>query len=328
MKIERDSLLDPVIPFEPIRRDAISTQGIWLPQIKWDGVRVLTYFDGNTVRLFNRKRRERTMQYPELSAIDTYCTGDSVILDGEIIALGQNGKPSFHEVMRRDGVRRRDSVALAQKAVPITYMVFDILYHNGEWLTTRPYVQRLERLSSILKAHPNVQQVSTHDDAFALFEVVKSYGMEGIVLKQPDSPYILGGKSDLWVKVKNYQDLIAVIGGFTVDESGAVNALLVGQYDASGRLWYIGHAGTGRLSKAEWRLLAEKFRPHVTDTRPFVNQPDRHRDANWLAPQFAVKIQFAEWTPGGTLRQPSIQSFVDIPVNQCVFDDQAPLRPN
>ncbi|GMA64449.1 DNA ligase [Alicyclobacillus fastidiosus] len=319
--------MQPIIPFEPVRRDAIPTKGDWMPQIKWDGVRMLTYFDRDGVHLFNRKRHERTMQYPELLNIHEYCSGSSAILDGEIIALGADGKPSFHNVMRRDGVRRADRVPLAQQSVAITYMVFDILYLNGEWLTKRPYRERMEMLGKVLQAHPNVQMVTTHDDANALFNVVKEYGMEGIVLKRSDSPYVIGGKSDLWIKVKNYQDLIAVIGGFTLDASNTVNALLLGQYDARGRLWYIGHTGTGKLTKQEWRAMTQWLTPHVTGTRPFVNEPERHRDANWVTIKFTVKIQFAEWTPGGTLRQPSIQAVVDVPAQRCVFDEQAPARP-
>ncbi|MDB5052920.1 MAG: ligase [Bacilli bacterium] len=95
--------LEPVIPFEPIRSNSIPEGSVWIHQIKWDGVRVLTYYDGFKCRLFNRKLNERTNQYPELLDVKSYCHSDSVILDGEIIALGSDGKPSFHEVMRRDG---------------------------------------------------------------------------------------------------------------------------------------------------------------------------------------------------------------------------------
>src|SRR5262245_27203730 len=93
--------LRPVVPFEPVSTDAMPFGNQWVAQIKRDGVRVLTYFDGKEVRLINRKLNDRTLQYPEISNIRSYSSANSVILDGEVISL-KDGKPSFHEIMRRD----------------------------------------------------------------------------------------------------------------------------------------------------------------------------------------------------------------------------------
>src|SRR4051812_46226333 len=110
--------MKPIIPMEPLSGELIPQGHEWISQVKWDGVRVLTYHDGHEVRLYNRKLHERTFHYPELTHIRSYCDADSVILDGEIIALGSDGNPSFHEVMRRDGIRRMEKVAQAKKVVP------------------------------------------------------------------------------------------------------------------------------------------------------------------------------------------------------------------
>ncbi|MDB5084898.1 MAG: ligase, partial [Bacilli bacterium] len=176
-------------------------------------------------------------------------------------------------------------------------------------------------LSRIIRPSPRIQKVDSHPNAQALFKVMQQQGMEGIVVKKTNSLYQLGGKTDAWLKVKYYRDVIAVIGGYTIG-GGAVNAILLGLYDAQGQLWYIGHTGTGKLSKREWRELLDQLAPTVVPERPFVNLPERHRDAYWVEPRYTVKVNYAEWTEGNALRQPSIQSFVDVSPRDCVFTDE------
>ncbi|MFD1677023.1 DNA ligase [Alicyclobacillus fodiniaquatilis] len=312
--------MEPIVPFEPVRHETIPLTGEWIAQIKWDGVRLLTYDDGRGVWLGNRRGRDRTKHYPELVEVQRYCRCQSVILDGEVIALGPDGKPSFHEVMRRDGIRRMERVEGMLSVAPITYMVFDVLYLNGVWLTKRPFTERQNMLADILLPDQSVQLVTNHNDATALFEVVKEFGMEGIVMKRPESPYLVAGKNDNWVKVKNYKDVVAVIGGYTLADSGKVNALLLGLYNGEGELWYIGHSGTGKLTEKEWGALTGILQLQEIDERPFANTPDRRKNAYWIVPKYTVKVQFAEWTSHGTLRQASIQAFVDMDPHKCVFE--------
>lgn len=298
--------------------DVIPKEDYWRYEIKWDGTRILVYHDQGGTRLFNRKQNERTNHYPELLQVQSYCDAESVILDGEVIALAENGKPSFHEVMRRDLIQRLDRVNEVQRIVRITYMIFDIVYYNGEWVNSRPLSDRIELLSKIISPSENVQLVSSHNDGESLFKVIQQQEMEGIVCKDLRSSYALGGKDDRWKKVKNYGDIIAVIGGFTLS-GGFVNAVLLGQYDNAGRLWYIGHTGTGKLTKAEWRDLTDVLKPMMVKERPFANRPERHKDAYWVKPVLTAKVQYSEWRwqEGRALRQPSIQSFVNVPPEEC-----------
>jgi bifunctional non-homologous end joining protein LigD len=145
--------------------------------------------------------------------------------------------------------------------------------------------------------------------------------MEGIVMKKVDSPYLIGKKNDLWLKIKNYRDLNAAIGGFTLKD-GIINAILLGLYNDEGELWYIGHTGTGKLSHQDWSELTAKLKPTQIKERPFINKPARNSDAYWVQPTLVAKIRYAEWTEGHSLRQPSIQGFVDIPVYQCRFNQK------
>src|SRR3954471_6170842 len=104
--------LEPIFAMEPVSSATIQSGEDWIAQIKWDGVRILTYADDQEVRLYNRKKNERTLHYPEVTNISEYCTSHSVILDGEVIVLGEDGKPSFHDVMRRDGLRKLERLKM------------------------------------------------------------------------------------------------------------------------------------------------------------------------------------------------------------------------
>ncbi len=311
--------MKPITPFEPLRAASVPEGKQWIYQIKWDGVRILSYCDGTSIKLYNRKKNERTYQFPELTA-PTYCSAQSFILDGEVIALAADGKPSFHEVMRRDGIRRLDRVPSAQKDVPITYMIFDIVYLNGEWMNNRSLQERQQLLREIVVPSPTVQLVATHPEGNTLFDVIRKQSMEGIICKDLNSTYAIDGKDGRWVKVKNYGDVIAVIGGFTLN-GGIVNALLAGLYQ-NGNLYFIGKVGTGKLSAADWRELTVALKKIEVTVSPFVSKHPDMRGAHWARPLLTAKIQFTEWRihEGRTMRQPSIQAFVDASPDECVFD--------
>lgn len=310
--------MEPVIPFEPRRAEKFPVGKDWVAQVKWDGVRILTYWDGNSVRLFNRKKNERTAQFPELTEVKAYCQASSIILDGEVIAL-EKGKPSFHKVMKRDGLRRLEKLEWARRNVPIAYMIFDILFYNGDWVISRTLQERQGLLEKIIHPTEEIHRVENFPDSSSLFNVIQAQEMEGVVCKELQSAYVIGGKDQRWQKVKNYRDLWAVIGGVTL-RGKSVNALLLGAYDAEGRLWYIGHAGTGKLTQTEWKQLTRQLLPLKQNKRPFVNQPSRLQEALWVEPHMTVKVKYMEWTEGGTLRQPSIQALSFVSPHECVLE--------
>lgn len=307
--------LTPIIPFEPIITQVFPEGDQWIAQVKWDGVRLLTYFEHGETQLFNRKKNERTFHYPELRQIADYCSASSVILDGEVIAL-KEGKPSFYDVMKRDGLRQFDRVGRVKKQVPITYMIFDLLYLDGEWVTSRPLAERQALLEQVIRPCAHVQLVANFSDLTGLYEAVRKEGLEGVVIKDVTSPYAIAGKDGRWLKKKVMQDLIAVVGGVTM-RGNLVNSLLLGLYDDQNRLHYIGHAGTGKLKQADWRNITERIIPLVQIDMPFADRPSRFKDAIWLKPQLTVKVYYLEWVPGHSLRQPSIQAVVDVPPLDC-----------
>jgi bifunctional non-homologous end joining protein LigD len=324
MKPDPVMKLDPVIPFVPVLANRIPEGPGWTAQIKWDGVRMLAYFDGRELRLVNRRRHDRTAQYPEFHDPAAYCRAPSFILDGEFVAFDRR-KPSFHEIMRRDSLRKPEQIRRAVAEIPVTYMVFDVLYCDGGWVTDRPLAERQRMLASILRPQPHVQPVENVADAEALLAVMKAHGMEGIVCKKLDSAYAIGGKDKRWQKLKIARDLLAVVGGVTFRD-GIVNALLLGLYDPDGRLIYIGHAGTGKITADGWRRLTREAASLAVREMPFANRPERAKGAVWIRPVLVVNVRFLEWTAHGTLRQPSIQAFVDAPPEACTFAQAADGR--
>ncbi len=312
--------LTPVEPFEPIRCDRAPQGEQWTAQVKWDGVRMLSYYDGNAVRLVNRNLNDRTLKYPEFTDPGLYGTSHSFILDGEFIAFDEQ-RPAFHAIMKRDRMKVSHNIKRAVQSIPVTYMVFDLLYYNGQWVIDQPLASRQNLLRDGIQTGSSLQLVDNVSDGAALFQLMEQYGMEGIVYKDLNSAYTIAGKDKRWQKQKVIRDLIAVVGGVTY-RGNRVNALLLGLYDDKGELRYIGHAGTGKLTQEDWRVVTVLAAELKQDRKPFVNRTEREQEAVWLRPELTVKVNYAEWTPRQSLRQPSIQSFVEVPLDRCRFDQQ------
>ncbi|WP_310831625.1 ATP-dependent DNA ligase [Paenibacillus pedocola] len=307
--------MQPVTPFEPVLAAQLPSGSQWIAQIKWDGVRMLSYYDGNHVELINRRGNRRTLQYPELTVPCSYCRADSFILDGEVIALS-GGKPSFHEVMRRDSLKSAAAIRAVTPQVPVLYMVFDMLFCNGVWLLDQPLSRRQQMLSEMLLPHPHVQNVPSYADPAELFSAALNGRLEGIVCKDINSTYATGGKDKRWQKRKIISDVTAVAGGVTFRD-GIVNALLFGLYDDAGKLHYIGHAGAGRMTAMDWRNLTAQAHNLTIPVMPFASLPQRSKGAVWIKPSLVFKLHFLEWNSSGTLRQPVIQAQVDLPPEDC-----------
>lgn len=277
--------------------------------MKWDGVRILAYYDGHQTILMNRKQHLRTPQYPELADTSLYCQAQSVILDGEVIALDDTNKPSFHDVMRRDGIRRLDRVKQVAREIPVVYMVFDILFYNGKSLCSLPFKRRMDILASSLRTSETVQAVPFYPDGEALFAVVKAHDLEGIVMKESHSVYVCGARDSHWRKIKNYKDVVAVVCGYTVI-GDVPNAIMLGLPDKNDNLCYVATAGPGKLTQAEWAQLHRLLRDSRVEESPFCAPPAMSREVIWTKPTVFVKVQYIEWTATGSLRQPTVQAVV------------------
>ncbi len=295
----------PVRPMEPVLREDAFDDADTLFQVKWDGVRLLAYAYPAGVRLYNRRMHERTRQYPELiEALSGLPAG--TVLDGEAVAPGPDGKPDFPRVLRRDLLLSAGRIARAVDSVRVDYMVFDILWMEGKELCPLPLAERLEILGALRLDSDTLHRVeSVPGDGRALFRVVCAEGLEGVVAKKTDSPYLTGRKSDLWQKVKCFREVTALAGGYLADDAGRVKSLLAGVLQEDG-LWYIGTAGSGLTRKQIAALGA--ILPGIRGECPFLNPPSV-AGALWVKPLVKMNLQFLEYTGAGVMRAPSVKGF-------------------
>ena len=238
----------------------------WGYEVKWDGVRAIAYCPPGHLRLESRSLREITREYPELGALPKALAGRPAVFDGEIVAFGDDGRPSFQRLQRRMHVGSAAEARRRAKEIPVTYVIFDLLHHDGESLFDRSYEERRERLESLGLEDVAWQTPRYHrGDGAALLAATREQGLEGIVAKRLDSPYRPGRRSREWLKVKNVRSQELVIGGWVPGKGrreGELGALLVGYYDGEGkerRLRYAGKVGTG-FADADLRLLRERAR--------------------------------------------------------------------
>ena len=274
---------------------------------KWDGVRTLAFVDGGVVRLQTRNLLDCTAQYPEAHGIAEALTGAyQAIVDGEVIALDEKGVPSFQKLQARMHVQDEGRIRKLRRSTPVVYEVFDVLWMDGEDLTRVPLQERQRRLGLAVTPMGAVR----HHEAFvgegkALFEAAREQGLEGIVAKRLDSPYV-EGRSAAWIKIKAQRSIECVIGGWTAGQGGRANtlgALLVGVY-RDGKLVPVGHVGTGFDERTLKDLLA-LLRERESPTTPFVKAPRVNQPARWCLPELVCEVRYTGITNEGILRQPA-----------------------
>lgn len=273
----------------------------WAYEFKWDGVRAVALVREGRLRLYARSGAEITAAYPELAPLADVLP--DVVLDGEIVVLDREGRPSFAALAERMHVRERGRAARLAAAAPVTYMIFDLLSLGEEDLTARPYRQRREALEQLVPPGTRWLVSPRFDDGPATLSAATEHTLEGVVAKRLDSPYRPGARSPDWVKVKLEQTGDFVVGGWRPGER-KLGALLVGSPTAGG-LVYRGRVGGGIGAAAERALLAA-LGPLRADHSPFVTPLAREdtRDAVWVRPELVVEVRYGQQTPDGRLRFP------------------------
>lgn len=270
----------------------------WLFEIKWDGYRSLAFLDGGKARLVSRNQNDMTSQYPELRDLPGHVRARTAILDGEIVALDDAGRPSFSLMQQRTGISGNGRrIRAADRTVPIAYYVFDLLYLEGYDLTRVDLEKRKQVLAGIIAGSGLVRYSDHHlEQGVALYEAARQQGLEGIVAKHRNSCYEQK-RSREWLKMKITRSQECVIGGYT-DPRGSrehFGSVILGLYDEKGRLLHVGQAGSGFSEKTHeemWRLL-QKLK---SDKNPFANKVESTRGMHWVKPELVAEIKFTEWT--------------------------------
>lgn len=275
-------------------------------EIKWDGVRAIAFWDGARLHLRARSGADITRKYPELSRIDLGLGPDPAVLDGEIVALDAQGRPSFPRLQARMNLSKPREIERELPRTPVKLYLFDILSSGGRDLADVPLAERRGILEHVTSGAPTVIVVPpVFDDVDAALAASRRFGLEGVVVKDPRSGYRRGVRSEQWLKVKLTHTQEVVIGGIRPGRggrSGSIGSLLVGIPGPDG-LQYAGRVGSG-FSEATIARLEAELLPLRSDSDPFVGVPSADAaDALWLRPERVGEVEFAEITPSGSLRQ-------------------------
>ncbi len=297
----------------------------WGFEIKWDGVRAIAYSVPGSLRLESRNRNDISAGYPELRPLNRALSSHKAILDGEIVAFDEDGRPSFGRLQGRMHLRGESAVRRRAKEIPVVYVIFDLLWLDGHSLMALPYTDRRARLKELGLDGP-AWQTPDHvvGDGAAVLEASRASGLEGVVAKRLDSPYEPGRRSPCWLKVKNVRREDVVVGGWLPGEGrrrDRIGALLVG-VEEDGKLRYAGRVGTG-FSDAELERLSRELEQR--EDSPFTGrQPPR--DAIFVHPNRVAEVEFTEWTSDGVLRHPSYKGLREEAPASAFLDAGRPVK--
>ncbi|MGI5507399.1 non-homologous end-joining DNA ligase [Lentzea sp. CA-135723] len=295
-------------------RPMLATPGVppqddgWAVEFKWDGYRGVAHCEGHGVRVFSRNDLDFMHRFPELNVLPELLHHRTAVLDGEIVALDEHGRPNFELLQQRD----RIGASVRELRPRIAYFVFDLLYLDGRSLLTTPYDARRALLVELELPGNHAVQVPPSfmdTDPADVLHVASQYGFEGIVSKQVKSRYEPGRRTPSWVKTPFRYTQEVIIGGWRAGQgnrAGTIGSLLLGAHDDQDRLVYVGHVGTG-FSRNVLVDLQRRLERTSRSTSPFdIEVPREHaRDARWVEPVLVGEVEYRQRTADGRLRHPS-----------------------
>lgn len=279
----------------------------WQFELKWDGVRALLRTGDGSIQLRSRNDLDITGAYPELRSLTDLPEG--LLIDGEIVAFDEAGRPSFERLQRRMHVGDAARAARLAQQVPVRLVVFDLLACEGRSLVDEPLTHRRDLLETLDFSGPEADlSPAWRGGGQHVLDASRQQQLEGVVAKRADSCYEAGKRSRMWLKLKNLRTQEVVIGGWRPGAGrrrDAIGSLLLGVPSEAG-LDYAGHVGTG-FTDQMLRDLAGDLAPLSRTSSPFATElPAAHRrDARWVEPRLVGEVAFTEWTRENRLRHPT-----------------------
>jgi bifunctional non-homologous end joining protein LigD len=299
----------------------------WLFEIKWDGYRAVSFLQDGKVRLVSRNQNELTGEFPELRELSKLIKAKNAILDGEVVALDEQGRASFSLMQQRTGIRKGGRRVGARRELQIVYYLFDLLYLDGYDLRRVALEQRKQALAQIVAPSDLVRYSDHFPQGLALFDVAKQKGLEGILAKRRESHYE-ERRSREWLKIKVTQTVDCVVGGYTDPEGSRqyFGSIVLGLYDKKSRLIHVGQAGTG-FNHAMLKEIFQVLKELESNRNPFYGDVDAAH-VHWVKPERVAEIKFTEWTHettegGMKLRAPVFLGLrEDKDPKECTFAEQ------
>lgn len=305
---ERDPFPENVVPMLARLSTLPRDDGKWAVEVKWDGVRAIAYCKPGRLQLQTRNLNDVTAQYPEVRRLSRALGSRDAVLDGELVAFDENGRPSFELLQQRIHNTDENVIRRRMKSHPVVYVIFDLLYLDGQDLTCEPYSRRRELLEGLELAGESWQTPGhSVGRAKKLLEASMEQGLEGVMLKRLDSVYAPGRRTGAWLKVKNVNRQEMVVGGWTPGEGRRkkhLGALLVGYFEGDGDkqvLRYAGKVGTG-FKASDLTALVARLAPLARKKSPFAAGPKPPKDAHFVEPCLVAEIEFREMTKEGMVR--------------------------
>jgi bifunctional non-homologous end joining protein LigD len=285
--------------------------GDWIYELKFDGIRLIAIKDDKKVSLLSRNQNDLSTRFPEIVDVLENLAVDECVIDGEVVAVDEEGRSSFQLLQAREMEGRKS---------PVYFYAFDLLQLDGKSLVSLPLEARKNVLENLCAGTGNSRircSGAIGGDANQLLKEVRRRGLEGIIGKLRNSAYEPGRRSGAWIKLKCVNEQEFVIGGYTPPQGARKHfgAILVGYYK-DGDFVFAGKAGTGFTTKL-LAMLHKKFRAEERAECPFVDLPSKQngqwvlgitpsmmKKIHWINPKFVAEIKFAEWTRDGKLRAP------------------------
>jgi bifunctional non-homologous end joining protein LigD len=288
----KDPMPHNISPMLSTLTDKATNKPGWLYEMKWDGYRAIAEIENGKVKLYSRRGNSLATDYPSIvEALEK--VKYNAVFDGEVVAL-KDGRPDFH-TLQQYGIEK----------APLQYVIFDLLYVNGEDLRDKPLIERKKRLAEIFPKHPVLilsEYIEEKGEEF--FKKVTAEKFEGILAKDGSSKYLEGKRGDSWLKIKSWNEQEAIIVGFTEPRGSRkkIGALVLAAYNKD-ELKYIGHSGGGftQSELSEMHKILEKI---TTDKSPLKEKVPINSPITWVKPQYVCQIKFSEWTKDGRMRHP------------------------
>ena len=291
----------------------------WLFEPKLDGYRVLAAKGGAEPRLLTRNGNDCASGFPEVVRAVAALPFPRLVVDGEVVALDERGRPSFQRLQGRARLSRPIDIRHAAVNAPVTYYAFDLLGFDDFDLRPLPLTARKEMLRRVVPTLGAVRYLEHVDEAGeALYQEAERLGLEGIVGKKSASPY-RPGRSSAWIKVRSRRTADFAVVGFTAPKGsrGGFGALHLADYVA-GALTYAGRAGTG-FSERQLADVRRALDAHVRKDPPCTGPVPKERGTSWVEPTMVCEVAYAEWTDESLLRHPVFLRFRDDKrVEECV----------
>jgi len=282
----------------------------WSYEVKWDGYRAQAIKQGSVVSLASRNLKNITRQFPDVARAASGLRAQSAVVDGEIVALDEQGRPSFQALHHA-----------ATEGLSIVYYAFDLLHVNGRDLIREPLDERRVALREVVEGSDVLLSEPLPGAAAEIAEAVRGLGLEGVIAKRRQSTYTPGRRSDSWVKVRFAQHLELVIGGYK-PSADTFDSLIVGYYEGR-RLMCAAKIRNGFTPRLRAQVF-ERLRPLRVSRCPFANLPstrsghwgegitaDEMTLLQWVRPTQVAEVSFAEWTRDGSLRHASFMALRD-----------------